>query len=774
MKKLLAVMISVLMTLSVCYSMPTPAVEEEFESAYEQIAPVNRDAVIEKLMEQNVLTAQSSQDEITAALRAYIGSSATSKELTKYDKKRASIIEKKISEGIKNAELRGNKFGKANSLAAAQSLPYGQAVKTVKVLVLLGEFADFAHNNIPRPDITKTYWTENFGVEHYQSLLFDDGYYTTPEGTKSPTFRQYFKEQSNGNLSVEGKVFGWYKAPMDAKYYGEDYGTSHNRRAKQFVTDITTEAVKNGLNLSEYDIEDPSDFDNDGNLEEPDGVVDHLMIIHAGMGQEAGGGVLGDDSIWSHSSSVGNSTIPGSNKLINTYTTEAENGAVGLFAHEFVHDLGIPDDYDTDYSADGDIVEYWSIMASGSWSGAPSGTMPTGINPYSRIILGLTHGGDWINWEYATFDKLQEGTRVLDTATMNTGNAQAMLISLPKEQNKLYVNTPAAGLKEFWGGTGAEVDHSMTTKLDLRNVTAASLNYDIWFKIEEFWDGGFVQVSEDGISWKSLATPKMVNDFDNEDGYPSILASLPAYTGSSNGWINETIDLSAYAGKEVFLRFRYATDWGTELEGMYIDNIKVTSGETVILSTGAEGGFEPFATNGFEISEGTKSENHYYIAEWRSHLGVDEGLKYNARAKIEYNQGLALWYVNYNYTDNWVGRHPGFGQLGIVDANQYVYLNSGLGNGNESGYRAGYMPLVQLHDAAFSLDKAADMDLSVYAWAKNPNLNGKQAEPLFDDANSYFSVKSPYSGLMLPKLGLKIRVKGNAPDYSRGEIYISK
>jgi immune inhibitor A len=149
-------------------------------------------------------------------------------------------------------------------------------------------------------------------------------------------------------------------------------------------------------------------------------------------------------------------------------------------------------------------------------------------------------------------------------------------------------------------------------------------------------------------------------------------------------------------------------------------------------------------------------------------------LKHNARADVEYNQGLALWYVNYLYNDNWVGVHPGCGQLGIVDSAQYVYLNAELGNGNESGLRAGYMAFVQLHDAAFSLDKPADMDLSVYAWAKNPNLAAKQAQPLFDDSKPYFTVKSPYSGLILPKLGLKIRVTGNAYDYSRGEIYISR
>jgi immune inhibitor A len=747
-------------------------------SAAEQIAPVDRDSVVEKLKADGKLSPSASQDEVAAALKQFIGTTAEEKAVGILAKKRAGIIGRKISDGLAAGSSRGNKLGQAkmNTLEPATSVSYGAPSKTVKVLVLLGDFTDHTHNNILKPDISRTYWTEDFSAEHYRKLLFEDGYYTTPEGSKSPTFKQYFKEQSNGNLNVEGDVFGWYTAPEDAKWYGEDVGLSHNIRANYFTYHMAAKAAEAGVDLSEYDIEDPYDLDHDNTLDEPDGIVDHLMVIHAGMGQEAGGGVLGTDAIWSHSSSVSTNPVlvPGSQTAIYSYTTEAENGAVGLFTHEFVHDLGMPDDYDTIYSADGEPVEYWSLMSSGSWSGAPSGSMPSGINPYSRVLLGLIHGGDWINWEYASLAGLNAGNLQLDTATMNTGKTQALLVSLPEESNKLIINTPAAGSKEFWGGTGTEIDHGMTASVDLRGKAGATLTYDVWYDIEEDWDAGFVQVSEDGVNWISLATPHTKTDFNNPDTYPTIADSLPAYTGSSNGWISESIDLTAYTGKEIFVRFRYATDWGTELAGLYIDNITVIADGAEVLSNGAESGFDPFSSTGFEISEGYKAEAHYYVAEWRSHLGVDEGLKYNARAKIEYNRGMLLWYVNNNFTDNWVGVHAGYGQIGVVDATQFTYLNGGLGNGNESGYRTGYGPFVQMHDAAFSLDKAADMDVSIYDWAKTANLNGKQAEPLFDDSKSYFDAKSPYSSLILPNLGLKIRVTAVAPDYSRGEIEITK
>ncbi|PHE65092.1 peptidase M6, partial [Bacillus wiedmannii] len=91
-------------------------------------------------------------------------------------------------------------------------------------------------------------------------------------------------------------------------------------------------------------------------------------IIHAGEGQESGGGKLGDNAIWSHRSKVAlepfaieetKSSVPyWNNKIaVYDYTMEPEDGAVGIFAHEFGHDLGLPDEYDTKYSGQGEPIE---------------------------------------------------------------------------------------------------------------------------------------------------------------------------------------------------------------------------------------------------------------------------------------------------------------------------------------------------------------------------------------------------------------------------------
>jgi immune inhibitor A len=749
------------------------------ESGVIRYATINRDLVVDQLIADGVLSPASSQADITRALTEYVKGSYQKGTPTKYDKMRETQMFSNL-EKLLNGE--GNKFGttKKNVLTPAVQAPYGTPAKTVKVLVLLGAFSDMGANQIARPaDLNRTYWTGDFSKAHYQQMLFGDGTYTTPEGTVSTTFKQYFKDQSSGNLNVEGQVYGWYTTPKTAQYYGQDLGSNHNVNIRQYIKDTVTAALTSGeINLADYDLEDPYDLNGNGNLMEPDGIVDHLMVIHPGLGQEAGGGVLGDDAIWSHSWSVGNGPVlipvNGNTTKIFTYTTEAENGNVGLFTHEFVHDLGIPDDYDTAYTADGDIVEYWSLMAGGSWGGQPGGTKPSGINPYSRILLGAYHGGSWIKYGFANLSTLPSTVSLtLDTASMYTGNRQAVVVSLPQSLNTTVIAQPIEGTKLFYGGKGAEVDHTMTTTLDLTGKVNATLTYKVWFDIEEDWDGGFVQVN-DGTGWVSLKTPIMKTDFNNPDGYPTIIDSLPAYTGTSGGWLAETIDLSAYTGKVISLRFRYATDWGTELNGMLVDDVKVVADGATILTETAETGFGTFTNDGWEVTNGSVGAPHYYVMEWRSYKGVDAGLAAVARAKVPYNRGLLMWYVNQRYTDNWVGAHPGYGQLGVVDAQQYVYLNQGIGNGNENGLRTGYMPFIQLKDAAFSTQKSPDANLSIYAWALSPNLAGKAGVPLFDDHNSYFSIKSPYSGLILPQAGLHVRVTGNAADFSRGSITIYK
>ena len=61
-----------------------------------------------------------------------------------------------------------------------------------------------------------------------------------------------------------------------------------------------------------------------------------------------------------------------------------------------------------------------------------------------------------------------------------------------------------------------------------------------------------------------------------------------AFTGSSGGWTDWDVDLSAYAGKKVDLRISVITDWGTLGLGVWVDDLKLTDGATVLESNDFE------------------------------------------------------------------------------------------------------------------------------------------------------------------------------------------
>jgi hypothetical protein len=101
-----------------------------------------------------------------------------------------------------------------------------------------------------------------------------------------------------------------------------------------------------------------------------------------------------------------------------------------------------------------------------------------------------------------------------------------------------------------------------------------TLTFDTYMDIEDYWDFAFVQISTDGgDTWTSLENEYTTSDHAGTTG--AIQAQLPGLTGWSGGWMNMEFDLSAYAGQTVQLRFRYMTDWGTQYEGWYVDNIAI-------------------------------------------------------------------------------------------------------------------------------------------------------------------------------------------------------
>src|SRR5881296_2597798 len=232
---------------------------------------------------------------------------------------------------------------------------------TSKVLVLLVDFTDVTHDASHTPA--------------FMDGVFND----VSPGAHS--LRAYYSEVSYGALTIQATVIAaWFQSVHLMSDYGAD-GSNPPDDANGPIYRLVTETVR----LADPSV-DFSQFDANG-----DGIVDHLTVVHAGAGQESGGS---SDLIWSHRWNVldADPTVPGYQPLmadgvqVDGYTMVGESSPVGVVAHEFGHDLGLPDLYDTDGSSDGAGV--WDPMSLGSWNGAPAGSSPAALSAWSRIRLG--------------------------------------------------------------------------------------------------------------------------------------------------------------------------------------------------------------------------------------------------------------------------------------------------------------------------------------------------------------------------------------------------
>ena len=149
-----------------------------------------------------------------------------------------------------------------------------------------------------------------------------------------------------------------------------------------------------------------------------------------------------------------------------------------------------------------------------------------------------------------------KGTYTLDFQ----GSAQASL--LPAD--------PHSGSYAFWSNKGDESDMTLAHEFDLTGVKGpVSIQYSAWYDQEKDYDYTFLSVSEDGKTWKTLKTPS------GTDKNPGGANLGWGYTGPSGGWKSEEVDLSAYAGKKIQLRFEYLTDAAVNLNGFMVDDISI-------------------------------------------------------------------------------------------------------------------------------------------------------------------------------------------------------
>lgn len=95
------------------------------------------------------------------------------------------------------------------------------------------------------------------------------------------------------------------------------------------------------------------------------------------------------------------------------------------------------------------------------------------------------------------------------------------------------------------------------------------------------YDGGLLEIAVDGGGFSELAPvggyPRVFRWARNSAGDPVTgpLPGRPCFGGIVTTWTTVTVDLSAYEGHSIQLRWRFGSDAGTAREGWYIDDIAV-------------------------------------------------------------------------------------------------------------------------------------------------------------------------------------------------------
>lgn len=641
------------------------------------------------------------------------------------------------------------------------------------------------HNNIPAPNRAldnSTVWQADYSAAHYRDI-----YFGTDANTES--LKEYYETQSSGRYSVSGEVTDWVKVPYNEARYGRsndpnEGGAGDNpnicgsqvcANSQELVVDavnawaagqaklgrtkaqITTE-------LKTFDVQDRYDYDGDGDFNEPDGYIDHFQVVHAGGDQSDGDPIQGEDANWAHrwyvhgqdqgavgpaQNKLGGTQIGDTGLWVGDYTMQPENGGVSVFTHEFGHDLGLPDHYDTAGGDNG--VEYWNLMAQSrlNAAGEALGTRAGDLSAWDKLQLG------WLDYDTVVAD--QKKTVELGPHEYNSAKPQAIVSVLPDKKVVTELGAPFAGTKQFWSGSGDDLANTATATVDLSKAkSSALLSMKARYDIEADYDYLYVQASTDGgKNWAYL------NGTVAGKPFPKDGSGNPALTGAQATWADVSVPLTAYKGKKPLVRLLYRTDGGLALRGFFADDLKLTVDGKVVGTDGAETVTPLLTLGGFtrQGSSFTALYDNFYIASNRSYVSFDKYLKtgpYNfgfANTRpdfvehFSYEQGLLISYWDTSYADNNTSEHPGGGLVLPIDAHPAARYNL---------QGAAWRSRIQVYDAPFSLTKGGSFTLHINGQANY--VRGLAAEPVFDDSRSYWDPATEQSSVIVPKAGVRMEV----------------
>lgn len=261
----------------------------------------------------------------------------------------------------------------------------------------------------------------------------------------------------------------------------------------------------------------------------------------------------------------------------NDLTMLGEVEEAGIYAvEEYLKKIGSKEDFDGLFS------RWVAANYMGESKAGPLG--------YDNLKIAATPTNNLSSGEKATLAQPQYSARYIKLNVKEPSvvrfNGEASSQLMPVE--------PLDGGKCWWSNRGDSISTTLTREIDLTAAQRATLELRLWYDIEQDWDYGYVLVSTDGgVTWDILKGRLAVEQNPVGNGFG------PGYSGASQSWAVDSIDLSAYAGKKALLRLNYVTDDATGGAGFCVDNVSIP--EIKLLDdTSSAGGWTP---EGFYLTD---------------------------------------------------------------------------------------------------------------------------------------------------------------------------
>ncbi|MEU8193892.1 M14 family zinc carboxypeptidase [Microbispora amethystogenes] len=271
-----------------------------------------------------------------------------------------------------------------------------------------------------------------------------------------------------------------------------------------------------------------------------------------------------------------------------------------------------------------DFVQYYLgayTFVEGGGQDADGATVPLkGTSGAFAGFLGTLNGGD------SPGNQDNTSAFVTTSSVLPVGRFPQFASSAPLKW-QYAGGSPFAPHTGAWDVQSGQADQSykrLTRTIDLTGKTSGELSFWTSYNTEPDWDFLTVEAHTAGQDdWTTLPDANghtsdepgescasgwadlhpFTAHYQTYDGASSCTATgttgaWHAASGPSNGWQQWTIDLTAYAGKQVEVSISYLSDWGTQGLGVWLDDATVKADGAVVSQTSFEDGLGDWTVAG--------------------------------------------------------------------------------------------------------------------------------------------------------------------------------